>query len=62
MKLIVFLIFVIPLLHSCGNWGTVTGEFAREAIDLHETDLPDLPEKVVYKTIEEDQAAEDKNE
>lgn len=55
MRRIVFLVFIIPFLQSCGNWGTVTGERARQFIDLHDTELADLPEKVIYKTLEDDQ-------
>lgn len=49
-----FLLCVSLLLIGCGSWGTVTGEMARESIDLHEVDLAPLPEKEVFKTIEED--------
>jgi hypothetical protein len=49
-----FLLCVSLLLVGCGSWGTVTGEMARESIDLHEVDLAPLPEKEVFKTIEED--------
>ena len=51
---VVLTFFLLLFTVSCGNWGTVTGETAREAIDLHETDLPALPGKKVYKTIEAD--------
>ena len=43
-------------MQGCGSWGTVTGEMARESIDLHEVDLAPLPKKEVYKSIEEDKS------
>ncbi len=56
MKIKLLSIFILLLMQGCGSWGTVTGEMARESIDLHEVDLAPLPKKEVYKSIEEDKS------